>query len=73
MFEDNFEDESPSANRKRQIQSSIKMTLSRDQIMTFVGGLHETQMQLIEAVVASRERQGFPEATAAIKRIMEMK
>jgi hypothetical protein len=41
--------------------------------MTFVGGLHETQMELIEAVVASRERQGFPEATAAIKRIMEMK
>ena len=72
MFED-YEDESPSANRKRQIQSSIKMTLSRDQIMTFVGGLHETQMQLIEAVVASRERQGFPEATAAIQRIMEMK
>jgi hypothetical protein len=72
MFED-YEDESPSANRKRQIQSSIKMTLRRDQIMTFVSGLHETQMQLIEAVVASRERQGFPEATAAIRRIMEMK
>lgn len=72
MFED-YEDEQPSANRKRQIQSKIRMTLSRDQIMTFVSGLHETQMSLIEAVVASRERQGFPEATAAIKRIMEMK
>jgi hypothetical protein len=65
--------EFPSDNRKRQVLSSIKMTLSRDQIMTFVSGLHETQMQLIEAVVASREKQGFPEATAAIKRIMEMK
>jgi hypothetical protein len=72
VFEDNYE-EQPSANRKRQIQSSIKMTLSRDQIMTFVGGLHETQMELIEAVVSSRERQGFPEATAVIKRIMEIK
>ena len=72
MFEDDYE-EQPSANRKRQIQSSIKMTLTRDQIMTFVGGLHETQMELIEAVVASRERQGFPEATAVIKRIMEIK
>jgi hypothetical protein len=72
MFED-YEDESPSANRKRQIQSSIKMTLNRDQIMTFVSGLHETQMQLIEAVVASRERQGFPEATAVLKSIMERK
>ena len=72
MFEDDYE-EQPSANRKRQIQSSIKMTLTRDQIMTFVGGLHETQMELIEAVVASRERQGFPEASEVIKRIMEIK
>ncbi len=71
MFED--QEESPSDSRKRQIQSSIKMTLNRNQIMTFVSGLHETQMQLIEAVVASRERQGFPEATAVIKHIMEMK
>ena len=71
MFED--QEESPSANRKRQILGNIKMTLTRDQIMTFVGGLHETQMELIEAVVSSRERQGFPEATAVIKKIMEMK
>ena len=71
MFED--QEESPSANRKRQIQSSIRMTLNRDQIMTFVSGLHETQWQLIEAVVASRERQGFPEASAVIRHIMEKK
>lgn len=58
---------------KDNIIGNIKMTLSRDQIMTFVSGLHETQMQLIEAVVYSREKQGFPEATIAIKRIMEMK
>ena len=72
MFEDDYE-EQPSANRKRQILGNIRMTLTRDQIMTFVGGLHETQMELIEAVVSSRERQGFPEASAAIKKIMEMK
>jgi len=71
MYED--QEENSSADRKRQILGSIKMTLTRDQIMTFVGGLHETQMELIEAVVASRERQGFPEATTAIKRIMEMR
>ena len=53
------------------IIGSIRMTLTRDQIMTFVGGLHETQMELIEAMVSSRERQGFPEATAVIKSIME--
>ena len=70
MYED--QEENPGADRKRQTLYSIKQTLNRDQIMTFVSGLHETQMQLIEAVVASRERQGFPEATAAIKRIMEM-
>jgi hypothetical protein len=71
MFED--QEEIPGANRKRQRLYNIKQTLSRDQIMTFVSGLHETQMQLIEAVVASREKQGFPEATAVIKSIMERK
>jgi hypothetical protein len=70
MYED--QEENPDADRKRQTLYTIKQTLNRDQIMTFVSGLHETQMELIEAVVASRERQGFPEATAAIKRIMEM-
>jgi len=71
MYED--QEENPSANPKHQRLYNIKQTLSRDQIMTFVSGLHQTQMELIEAVVASREKQGFPEATAAIRRIMEMK
>ena len=71
MHED--QEENPNANRKYQILYSIKQTLSRDQIMTFMSGLHETQMELIEAVVASREKQGFPEASTAIKKIMEMK
>ena len=69
---DDFEDEDREARKKYTI-ANIKMTLTRDQIMTFVGGLHETQMELIEAMVSSRERQGFPEATAAIKKIMEQK
>ena len=67
---DDFEDEDREARKKYTI-ANIKMTLTRDQIMTFVGGLHETQMELIEAMVSSRERQGFPEATAVIKSIME--
>ena len=71
MYEDNFEDDQE--NRKKHTIASIKTTLSRDQIMTFVSGLHETQMQLIEAVVASREKQGFPEASAVIRHIMEKK
>jgi hypothetical protein len=71
VFED--QEENPGADRKRQIIGNIRMTLNRDQIMTFVSGLHETQMELIEAVVVSRERQGFPEATAVIRHIMEKK
>ena len=58
---------------KDNIISSIRMVLNRDQIMTFVNGLHETQNELIEAVVVSREKQGFPEATAVLKQIMERK
>ena len=58
---------------KEEIIGSIRMVLNRDQIMTFVAGLHETQEALIEATVASREAQGFPEATAVLKHIMEMK
>jgi hypothetical protein len=57
----------------KDIIGSIRMVLNRDQIMTFVNGLHETQNELIEAVVISRERQGFPEATAVLKSIMEKK
>jgi hypothetical protein len=71
MYED--QEENPGADRKRQTLYNIKQTLNRDQIMTFVSGLHETQMELIEAVVSSRERQGFPEASAVIKHIMEKK
>ena len=69
MYEDDFEQDREA--RKKYTIANIKMTLTRDQIMTFVGGLHETQMELIEAMVSSRERQGFPEATAVIKHIME--
>jgi hypothetical protein len=71
MFDDY--EETPSANRKRQIQNGIRMTLTRDQIMTFVSGLHETQRQMIELTVATKEKQGFPEASAVIKHIMEKK
>lgn len=69
MYEDDFEEDRDA--RKKYTIANIKMTLTRDQIMTFVGGLHETQMELIEAMVSSRERQGFPEATQVIKHIME--
>jgi len=48
------------------------MTLQPEDIMTFVSGLHDIQADMIEQVVASKERQGFPEAKQVIKHIMEL-
>ena len=52
---------------------NIKMTMKREDIMTFVSGLHDIQMDMIETVVVSKERQGFPEASVVIRHIMEKK
>ena len=71
MYED--QEENPNANLKHQILYSIKQTLKREDIMTFVSGLHDLQMDMIEMTVASKERQGFPEASAVIRHIMERK
>jgi hypothetical protein len=58
---------------KEQILNGIRMTMKREDIMTFVTGLHDIQMDMIETVVMSKEKQGFPEANALIKHIMEKK
>jgi hypothetical protein len=58
---------------KKHLQHSIRMTMKREDIMTFVSGLHDLQMDMIETVVSSKERQGFPEANELIKHIMEKK
>jgi hypothetical protein len=58
---------------KKHLQRSIRMTMKREDIMTFVSGLHDLQMDMIETVVSSKERQGFPEANEIIKHIMEKK
>jgi len=52
---------------------SIKMELTPAQIMTFVSGLHKEQLDMIDLVVSQKEREGFPEASAVIKHIMEKK
>jgi hypothetical protein len=49
---------------------NIRIQLGRADIPKFVSMLHETQFNLIEAAVESREKQGFPEASAVIKHIM---
>ena len=58
---------------KKDIIMSIRQVLTKDQIMSFVSGLHQTQQEMIELVVASKENQGFPEASAVIRHIMEKK
>jgi len=60
-------------SKKKDIITSLRQVLTRDQIMTFVSGLHETQRQMIELTVTAKEKQGFPEASAVIKHIMEKK
>lgn len=49
---------------------SIRYTLKREDIMTFVSGLHEIQEEMIEVAVQSKEKQGFPEAQAVINDII---
>jgi hypothetical protein len=51
---------------------SIKYVLKKEDIMTFVSGLHELQEDLIEASVKSKEAQGFPEATEIINHIRSL-
>jgi hypothetical protein len=51
----------------------IRYTMKPEDIMTFVSGLHEVQADMIECAVIKKEREGFPEADAVIKYIMEKK
>jgi hypothetical protein len=51
----------------------IHIQMKRADIPRFLSMLHETQFNLIEAAVESREKQGFPEASIIIKHIMEKK
>jgi hypothetical protein len=60
---------------KAQLEKQYKITykMKKEDIMTFVSGLHNIQMDMIETVVISKEKQGFPEANAVIKHVMELK
>jgi len=52
---------------------NIRYTMKPEDIMTFVSGLHEVQADMIECAVIRKEKEGFPEASAVIKHIMELK
>ena len=62
-------------NRKidpKEFYSSIRMTLNKKDIMTFVSGLHDLQSDMIEELVKRKEAQGFPEATEVINYIRSL-
>jgi predicted Rdx family selenoprotein len=44
-----------------------------EDIMTFVSVLHNIQLDMIETVVQRKEREGFPEASAVIDHIRNLK
>lgn len=52
---------------------NIRYTMKPEDIMTFVSGLHEVQADMIECAVSKKEKEGFPEASAVIKHVMEKK
>ena len=58
--------------KKEQLLYSIRYSLPRDQIMTFVSGLHDIQAEMIEEVLALKEAEGFPEATDIINHIKSL-
>jgi hypothetical protein len=49
---------------------SIRYVMRKEDIMTFVSGLHKAQEQMIEQAV---QKSGFKEANEVIKFIMEKK
>ncbi len=54
-------------------KTPVRIQMNRADIPKFLSMLEETQYELIEAAVVSREKQGFPEASIVIKHIMEKK
>jgi hypothetical protein len=58
---------------REEIIGSIRMVLTKDQLMTFVSGLHKEQLDMIDLAVEQKEKEGFPEASAVIDHIMGLK
>lgn len=48
---------------------TLRYTMKKEDIMTFVSGLHDMQADMIEQAVAKEEAKGFPQAMAVIKHI----
>jgi hypothetical protein len=53
-------------------QYKITYKLNKEDIMTFVSGLHELQEDFLEESVKMKEREGFPEANELINHIRSL-
>jgi len=49
----------------------LKYVMKRQDIMTFVSGLHDLQADMIEELVKREERKGFPQVQEVLKAVME--
>lgn len=56
----------------KEFYNSIRMTLNKKDLMTFVSGLHKVQEAMIEELVSRKQAQGFPEATEVINHIRSL-
>jgi hypothetical protein len=49
----------------------LKYIMKRQDIMSFVSGLHDLQADMIEELVKREERKGFPQVQEFLKAVME--
>ena len=60
-------------NMEKKSLFNIRYTMKPEDLMTFVSGLHAVQLDMVDCAVVKKEKEGFPEASAVIKHIMEKK
>lgn len=49
---------------------NIRYTMKKEDIMSFVSGLHDMQADMINEAVAIEERKGFPQVKELLSNIM---
>jgi hypothetical protein len=58
---------------KKEPLFNIRYTIAKKDIPDFVNSLHVLQEHYMEAAMEQKAREGFPEATDAIRYIMDLK
>jgi hypothetical protein len=51
----------------------LRLELPREQIQAFLDDLNNMQLEYVDQAVEQKAKQGYPEASAVIKSIMEKK